>query len=387
MDADRRKPGQSAAVSPFGFATATRVRFGRGTLAEVAPHATGRARRVLLVRSASVAAADGLARTLRASGEVLDLVVRGEPDLPAIESSIRTARPFVPELVIAIGGGAVIDHAKALAALLPALHGALHYLEVVGQGHPIETAPLSLVAIPTTAGTGSEVTCNAVIQVPDAGRKVSLRDPRLYPALAVVDPDLCLSSPAAVTLASGLDAITQVIEPFVCARANPVTDALCRDAIPRGLSALRRLLDGGDTQAWDDMALTSLVGGMALANAGLGVVHGFAGVIGGQTGAAHGAICGALLAPSLLVNQRAAAPDSPAFVRIGWVLDQIGAEFGSLQGFRDWSRGHGLSRLADLGVRPEDHASLAGMARLSSSFQANPVDLDEDSLIGILAQA
>lgn len=374
-------------MTPFAFATASTIRFGRGTFHDLPSRAAAQGQRVLLLRSASVPQAEDLARALRQTGAVLDLIARGEPDLPAIEANLALARPFAPDLVIALGGGAVIDHGKALAALIPAPHGALRYLEVVGEGQPLDMPPLPLFAIPTTAGTGAEVTRNAVIQVPDARRKVSLRDPRLYPALALIDPDLCLSCPKPVILASGLDAVTQVIEPFICARANPLTDALCREAIPRGLSALRRLMDQGDTGAWDDMALTSLCGGIALANAGLGAVHGFAGVIGGQTGAAHGAICGALLVPVLMANQRATPPDSPARDRITWVLDQISAEYGSLADFRSWSTDHGLPSLAALGVAAQDHAQLAQDARQSSSYKANPVDLDLSDLIGILQSA
>lgn len=374
-------------MRPFGFATAGVLRFGRGVLAEAAPFAAARARRVVVVRSGSVGGADDLARALRASGDVLELTARGEPDLPAVTANVARARPFAPEMVIAIGGGAVIDHGKALAALIPAAHGAMRYLEVVGEGRPLETAPLPLVAIPTTAGTGAEVTRNAVIQVPEARRKVSLRDPRMYPVLALVDPDLCLSCPKPVTLASGLDAITQVIEPFLSRLANPLTDALCRDAIPRGLSALRRLLDDGDARAWDDMALTSVLGGVALANAGLGAVHGLAGVIGGQTGAAHGAICGALLLPVLEANLRAVPQGSATALRIGWVLDQVAADYGSVPGFRNWCAGHGLQRLGVQGVPAGMHPQLADEARLSSSFKGNPVDLDTAALQKILDAA
>jgi len=370
-------------IAPFGFATAGTIRFGRGVLAEAAPFAATFAR-VLLVRSASVTAADGLARDLRQTGAALDLIVTGEPDLPTINAHLATTRPFAPDLVIAIGGGAVIDYGKALAALIPAPHGALRYLEVVGDGQPLDAAPLPLIAIPTTAGTGTEVTRNAVIGVPAAGRKVSLRDPRLYPTLALVDPDLCLSCPKAVTLASGLDAITQVIEPFISARANPVTDAVCRDAIPRGLAALHRIMDHGDASAWDDMALTSVCGGLALANAGLGAVHGFAGVIGGRTGAAHGAICGTLLMPVLQANLAATQGDAAA--RVTWVIDRITDEFGSLSDFDHWTRDHGLPRLAALGLPPETHAAVAREAKDASSYKANPVDLDMAALLGILAR-
>ena len=369
----------------FGFATAGAIRFGRGVLAEAAPFAAAHARRVVVLRSASVGQADALARALRQSCDVLELTARGEPDLPGVEANVAVAQPFAPEMVIAIGGGAIVDHGKALAALIPAPHGALRYLEVVGEGKPLDAAPLPLIAIPTTAGTGAEVTRNAVIQVPEAARKVSLRDPRLYPALALVDPDLCLSCPKPVTLASGLDAVTQVIEPFVCSRANPMTDALCRDAIPRGLMALRRLMDDDDGAAWDDMCLTSLYGGIALANAGLGAVHGFAGVIGGQTGAAHGAICGALLPAVLAENQRGVAQGSDSSARFDWVLAQIAQTYGSLAEFQTWCRGHGLPGLDALGVHADSHAQIAREATQSSSYKANPVDLDMPALTRILA--
>lgn len=374
-------------MHPFGFATAGDIRFGRGVLAQAAAFVAGRARRVVLLRSASVARADDLAHDLRGAVDVLEIRSQGEPDLLSIEASLRQLRNFAPDMIIAMGGGSVIDRGKALAALIPAPQGALRYLEVVGEGRPLDAPPLPLLAIPTTAGTGAEVTRNAVIAVPQAGRKVSLRDPRLYPMLALIDPDLLEGCPRGVTLASGLDAITQVIEPFICARANPMTDALCRDAIPRGLRALFRLMDHGDSAAWDDMALTSVFGGLALANAGLGAVHGFAGVIGGRTGAAHGAICGALLVPVLHANYAASVSGSEARARMDWVNAQITAEFGGLGDFHAWAHGHGLPKLADLGVTPADHAEYAREARLSSSYKANPVDLGLDDLASILAAA
>ncbi|TVR48717.1 MAG: iron-containing alcohol dehydrogenase [Rhodobacteraceae bacterium] len=374
-------------ITPFGFATAGTLRFGRGTVSEAVPFACAQARRALLLRSRSVAAADELLHSLRQNSDVLDLQASGEPDLPGVQANVEIARNFRPDLVIAIGGGAVIDHGKALAALIPAPHNAMRYLEVVGEGQPLDTAPLPLVAIPTTAGTGAEVTRNAVIQIPDAKRKVSLRDPRLYPALALVDPDLCLSCPKVVTLASGLDAITQVIEPFICSRANPMTDALCRDAIPRGLSALHRLMDQDAAHAWDDMALTSLFGGLALSNAGLGAVHGFAGVIGGRTGGAHGAICGTLLVPVLKANAQAAPDSSIAKHRIAWVMEQIAREFGHVEDFQNWIRAHGLPTISELGITEQMHASIAHDTLQSSSYRANPVDLQDGNLLQVLADS
>lgn len=370
--------------APFGFATAGAIRFGRGVLVEAAPWVLARARRILVVRSASVAAAEDLVRALSEGAEVQVVTARGEPELHSLNALCDRARGFAPEMIVAIGGGAALDTGKALAALIPAPHGALRYLEVVGEGKPLDRAPLPVLAIPTTAGTGSEVTRNAVIGIPEAGRKVSLRDPRLYPALAVVDPELAAGCPKGIALASGLDAVVQVIEPFISGRSNPMTDALCRDAIPRGLAALRQVVEGRD--ALDDMALTSLMGGLALANAGLGAVHGLAGVIGGLTGAAHGAICGAALVPVLHANHAALPEGSAGRARIDWVIDRIAEIYGSLDGLQGWARDHGLPRLPDLGVTDENRAMIAEEARRSSSYAANPVDLGTQGLIAVLEQ-
>jgi len=283
--------------------------------------------------------------------------------------------------VVAIGGGAVIDAGKALAALIPAPHDALRYLEVVGQGRPLDVPPLPFVAIPTTAGTGAEVTRNAVIQVAAHRRKVSLRDARMLPVLAVVDPGLTDDCPRGVTLASGLDAITQVIEPFVSTRANPFTDALCRDAIPRGLVALMRLIQAEDPQARDEMAWVSLCGGLALANAGLGVVHGLAGPLGGLSGAAHGALCGALLEPALGMN-RARAQDP-------FRLDQVLAMIAQVHpgGLGPWARAQGLRGLDSLGVTAEMRTLAAQMAASSSSMKANPAPLTLQDLTDLMEAA
>ncbi len=243
-----------------------------------------------------------------------------------IEAGVAAARAAGADVVVSLGGGAVIDAGKAIAALIPATRPMLDHLEVVGAGLPLDHAPLPFVAIPTTAGTGAEVTRNAVISVPEHRRKVSLRDPNMLPTLAIIDPALTDHTPRGITLASGLDAVTQVIEPYVCTRANPLTDALCRDAIPKGLAALIRLMQAEDANARDDLAWVSLCGGLALANAGLGVVHGLAGPLGGLSDAPHGAICGALLPHALSANRRAVTDASYA-ARLDQVLQWIADAF------------------------------------------------------------
>ena len=186
-----------------------------------------------------------------------------------------------------------------------------------------------------------------------------------------------------MTLASGLDAIVQVIEPYLSRRANPVVDALCEKAIPDGLAALRILMEREDGVARDRMALTSLTGGVALANSGLGAVHGLAGAIGGATGAAHGAICGALL-PHVLRANRDALGRSPRMDRvIGW----IAAEHGDLDGLERWIHASGLPRLSALGLDRADHRGVVAASRTASSMRANPVDLTDNALIAVLESA
>lgn len=213
----------------------------------------------------------------------------------------------------------------------------------------------------------------------------------MLPRLALVDPALTDTCPLEVTLASGLDAITQVIEPFLCTRANPLTDALCRDAIPRGLRALAGLIECEDPALRDEMAWVSLCGGLALANAGLGVVHGLAGPLGGLSAAAHGAICGALLPHALALNERQAT-DPRVLARMaairGWISEVLGGTpdraYDTLAG---WSRDAGLPGLNAHGISEADRIAAARAAATSSSMKANPVPLAEEMLAEIMDQA
>lgn len=373
----------------FGIAAPGRILFGRGEAAKAAAQICAMGSRVLLVCGRNVARADWLVQGLVAAGaQVQTLPCPEEPTLPMLEDAIRQARGLDPQVVVGLGGGAALDMAKALAALVPAPGGAMDHLEVVGRGLPLTVPPLPFVAIPTTSGTGAEATKNAVIGVPDpvggnGGRKVSLRDDRMLARLAIVDPALTDGCPRAVTLASGLDAVTQVIEPFVSVKATPFTDALARPAIETGLSALKALMQAEDAGARDRLAWVSLCGGLCLANAGLGAVHGLAGVIGGQTGAAHGAICGVLLGPVLAANRARATGDAAA--RLDLVLGLIDQTLGAPVG--DWARAQGLPGLTAMGVAPADHAQIAGASLSASSMKGNPVALSADDLVGIMRAA
>ena len=376
----------------FTFQTATEIVFGRGKAATAPARVAGLGRAVFLVHGATASRADWLAQALGALGcRVLRHAVAREPDLAMIEAATNTARAFGADVVVSLGGGAVIDAGKAVAAMVPATRPLMDHLEVVGRGLPLDQPPLPFVALPTTAGTGAEVTRNAVIGVPDHRRKVSLRDARMLPRLAIIDPALTDHTTRGITLASGLDAVTQVIEPYISARANPLTDALCRDAIPAGLAALQRLMLAEDAGARDQLAWVSLCGGLALANAGLGVVHGLAGPLGGLADAPHGAICGALL-PHGLARNRLRVTDPDRALRIEQVTGWIGAAFGAppdqaLTALAIWSRQAGLPGLGAMGITTADCELAAVAAQGASSMQANPVVLDLADLQAILTAA
>jgi alcohol dehydrogenase class IV len=379
-------------MTAFAFATADMIRFGRGEAARAVPALAALGGSALLVTGATPERVLWLQEALAAQGvSVTVFSTDKEPDVALIEAGVAAARDARVEAVIAIGGGAVIDAGKAIAALAPATRPMMDHLEVVGKGLPLDVEPLPFAALPTTSGTGAEVTKNAVISVPDAQRKVSLRDPRMLPTLAIVDPALTDGCPRGVTLASGLDAVTQVIEPYLSSRANPLTDAICRDAIPKGLVAIRQIMAQEDPQARDELAWVSLCGGLALANSGLGVVHGLAGPLGGLSNAAHGAICGALLPHGMRAN--AQASDDPRLAaRIaevqGWIAQAFGgtpeAAFDTLH---TWSREAGLPGLDAQGITDAARAKAARDAVSSSSMKANPVALTEDQLLDLMERA
>lgn len=378
----------------FEFATATRILFGPGTLREVAPAASGMGKRALVVTGRNSSRAQGLLDSLTSAGlQHISFAVAGEPTTNLVQSGADLARSESAELVIAIGGGSVIDAGKAIAALATNSGALLDYLEVIGRGRALENAPLPFIAIPTTAGTGAEVTRNAVLASPKHRVKVSLRSPLMLPQLAVVDPELALGLPAALTASTGMDALTQLIEPFVSCRANPLTDGLCREGIVRAARSIRRACEHpGDLDAREDMAATSLFSGLALANAGLGVVHGFAAPIGGMFPAPHGAVCAALLPHAMDINLRALRqrqPDSAVlqrFTEIARLLTtnpDATADDG-VSWLRQLCADLKIPALGTYGILPDDVAVLCDKAAQASSMKGNPLVLTPDELREIL---
>lgn len=377
-------------IGVFTFLTARQIRFGRGAVDTAHADVMALGRRVFLVRGRSVPWVDGFCDRLRNAGcDVTTVTQTGEPVVADVESAAELGRAAGVDVVVAVGGGAVIDLGKAVAAIIPANGPLMEHLEGVGGGKPLSSAPLPFVAVPTTAGTGAEVTKNAVIGVPDSGLKVSLRSESMLPALAIVDPALTDGSPKAVTLASGLDAVTQCIEPYLSTRANPLTDALCRASIPAGLAALARLSHTDCPAARDRLAYTSLIGGIALANAGLGAVHGLAGVIGGRYHAPHGLICGRLLGPVLSLNARAASRGRDRYDEIAqWIAAAFGCP--AERAFDQLSRQLDHWELPRLGawVSPgSDLGAIAADAAGASSMRTNPEPLTHADLVRAVEMA
>ncbi len=381
----------------FEFATAGRIVFGSGTVREVAPAALSFGKRVLLVTGCPEAVFAPLEEELRRAGlESLRLEVRSEPTLDLVREGTAKAREAGCEAVIAVGGGSAIDAGKAIAALASNGGDPLDYLEVIGQGRPLRLPSLPWIAVPTTAGTGAEVTRNAVLASPEHKVKASLRSPLMLARLAVVDPDLTLELPPDVTSSTGLDALTQLIEPYVSIRANAMTDMFCREGMLRVARSLERACRyPRDREARTDMSFASLLGGLALANAGLGAVHGFAAPIGGMFDAPHGAVCAGLLPQVMRVNiraLRARAPDSP-------VLERYRDVARILTGRGEAQPEDGVAWVADLverlgilmlrayGVRREHVPVLVEKAARASSMRGNPIALTAEELTEILEAA
>ena len=381
----------------FEFATAARIVFGQGVVGDLAALAKPFGKRAFVVTGKDKIRRAGIVADLEGAGFTCFLFgVPGEPTVELVREGAELLRAAGSAVVIAIGGGSAIDAAKAIAAIAPNPGDVLDYLEVVGAGKPLPNAPIPFIAVPTTAGTGSEVTRNAVLGSPAHGVKASLRSSLMMPKIALVDPELTLALPRDITASTGLDALTQLIEPFVCVRANPVTDALCTDGIAMAWRSLpRACANGRDAEARVGMSYASLLGGLALANAGLGVVHGFAASIGGAFDAPHGAVCAALLPHGMAANIRALrerAPESDSLAKyreLGRMLtgDAEAMPEDAVQKVRELVRDLRIPGLRAWGLTEGDVVGLADKAARASSMKANPLPLSADELCGVLTAA
>ncbi len=381
----------------FEFTTPPRIVFGSGALREAAPAARALGRHALVVTGRDASRATPLLDQLRAEKlNVTTFAIAGEPTTNNVIAATAAARAAGCDLVIGFGGGSALDAAKAVSALLTNDGELLDYLEVVGRGAALTRAAAPCIAIPTTAGTGAEVTRNAVLSSPAHRVKVSLRSPLMLPRLALVDPDLTLGLPPALTAASGLDALTQLIEPYTSCRAHPYTDALCLDGLRRIAPALRRAYHNGrDAAARADLALAALSSGLALANAGLGAAHGFAGPIGGMFPAPHGAVCAALLPFVIEVNLRAIrartpeAPTAHRYAEVSRLLTgRADATADDAAPFvRDLVTELQIPPLRTYGLTSALVPALVEQAARASSMKANPLPLTPAELTEILTRA
>jgi alcohol dehydrogenase class IV len=381
----------------FEFATANRIIFGAGVLGEAGPLARSMGRRALVIAGSAPERVQPLLDVLSAQGVGFAvLAVTGEPDLALVRRGVQQATSDGCDVVIGCGGGSVMDAAKAIAALATNGGDPLDYLEVIGQGKPITVLPLPVIAIPTTAGTGAEVTRNAVLVSPEQRVKASLRSPLMLPRVALVDPVLTYSMPPDVTASTGMDALTQLIEPFVSVRANPLTDTLCREGIQRAARSLRRACaHGDDSAAREDMASASLFGGLALANAGLGAVHGIASVVGGMFPAPHGAVCACLLPAVMAVNVRslhARQPQSETLRRYDEVARLLtGKSTASASDGVAWLRelcaDVRIPALGAYGVTAHDIPTIVEKSLVASSTKANPIVLTAEEMGEIVQEA
>jgi alcohol dehydrogenase class IV len=381
----------------FEFATASRIVFGRGKLVELQTLGRSFGRRALIVTGRNQERILPLQSILAgAQVESVPFGVPGEPSVESVRSGADLARKEGCDWVIGIGGGSPMDAGKAIAALLTNPGDLFDYLEVVGRGQPLLNPSAPCVTIPTTAGTGAEVTRNAVLASPEHRFKVSLRSAYMLPRLALVDPELSAGLSPEWTAATGLDALTQLIEPYVSHRANPFTDGFCLEGMRRVARSLRRAYQtGSDLQAREDLALAALLSGLALANAALGAVHGFAAPLGGMYSAPHGAICAALLPHAMVVNLRALRAREPKgeglrrYTQLAQVLtgDPAASADDGVCWVQELCADLRIPSLRGLGVRAQDFPELVEKASKASSMKGNPLPLQLNEMHEILTLA
>ncbi len=381
----------------FEFATATQIIFGAGSIQQVGPLAAKMGNRALVVTGNREQHAAPLLDCLKQQGLPFDLFhVSKEPTTSMVLEGVEHARKTTCDMVIGCGGGSSVDTGKAIAALLNNEGELLDYLEVIGQGKPLIEASAPFIAIPTTSGTGAEVTRNAVIGSPEHQVKVSLRSPLMLPALAVIDPELTYSMSPTTTANTGLDAFTHLLESFVSNKANPLTDGICREGLQRAAhSLLKAVQRGDDVEARKDMALASLFGGLALANAKLGAIHGFAGPMGGMFDAPHGALCARFLPFVMEINLQALndrMPDSSTLARYEEVArivtgDPAARAVDGIAWAQEISSTLQIAPLRTLGVTETDFPKIVEKSENASSMKGNPVTLTRQELTRILERA
>jgi len=381
----------------FEFSAPARIIFGPGRLSDTCAYAKVMGHIALVVTGQTPSRAAPLLNVLKkGSMDFVCFSTHPEPSIDIIRQGTQYAMEKHCDLIIGFGGGSAIDTAKAIAALMSNSGDPLDYLEIIGKGHPLLKPSIPWIAIPTTAGSGAEVTSNAVIASPEHHVKVSLRNPMMIAPLVIVDPELTYSLPSSVTASTGLDALTQLIEPYVSIKANPLTDSLCREGIRRVSRSLLRVYENGnDQRAREDMSLAALFGGLALSNAKLGAVHGIAGPMGGMIKAPHGGICACLLPHVMEVNIKALQerlPHSEALDRYDEIAKLLTGDKGAdaqngVEWVRDLCRSLKIPSLSRYGLHKTDFPILVEKAQRASSMKGNPINLTSAEINEILSCA
>jgi alcohol dehydrogenase class IV len=406
----------AATTKPFEFTTASRTVFEIDAfetrtvqlIEDLAKQESADidAKPVLIVCGESNRFSSVLQKALKEEANIESVIFncpKGEPTVQSAIDCTKLASENGCELVVAVGGGTAVDTGKCVAAMLTnggAERDIYDFLEVVGKAMPIEKRPRPFVAIPTTAGPGAELTKNSVLEAGD--RKVSMRHPLMLPDLVIVDPKLTVQMPRDVTAHTGLDALTQCIEPYVCNSPNPVTDSLSMSGIKLGAKSLRRCLEQpDDISARTDMALCAMYGGMALANAKLGAVHGFSGTLGGLLHAPHGAICAALLPHCVKMNvellETRVMDENPERAKEGLRRYKevanacLGKDDATVAELVKWIEDLvsfcGVPKLSKFGMKDEDVSESVLKSMQSSSMKGNPVGLTVEELEMMLRNA
>lgn len=394
-------------IGSFEIARLPRIVFGEGRLRELPGIAAAYGRRALLVTGRRALHAsphwEPLARALRAAGIAWEeLQVDSEPSPQLVDEAVAALRPKDIEVVIGIGGGSVLDAAKGIAGLLKPGNSVMDHLEGVGRDVPYQGPATPFIAVPTTAGTGSEATKNAVLSVRgERGFKKSFRDEKLVARVALVDPALLATCPPEVVAANGMDAFTQLLESYVSVKANPFTDALALSGMVAVRDGFFAAWQGGGSeearQGRAGMAYAALVSGITLAQAGLGSVHGLASPLGAFFPIPHGVVCGTLVAAATAMNIQALRerdPDSPTldkYARVGRLLAH-GAQLPREEALerlveilRQWTDRLGLGRLSAYGVREADVPKVVAHAR-GSSMKTNPIVLSDEEIAAVVRE-
>ncbi len=389
-------------ITDFSVSRLPRIEFGSGVLTKLPFIAREYGAHALLVTGS-----DSLKRSpfwpimtagLKAQGiSWLHLAIPGEPSPQRVDEAVRCLRAEPVDVVIGIGGGSALDAAKAIAGLLKPGNSVMDHLEGVGPERPYAGPATPFIAVPTTAGTGSEATKNAVLSVQGAdGFKKSFRDEKLVAEYALVDPDLLTTCPPAVIAANGMDAFTQLLESYVSSRAMPLTDSLAWGGMKAARDGLPALFaDAGNAAAGERMAYAALVSGITLAQVGLGSVHGLAAPLGAYFPIPHGVACGTLVAMATRINietLRAREPTHPAlekYAQVGRLLSKQGqlerdaAHAALIETLEIWTRELKLPRLAHYGVTSADIPRIVANSR-GSSMKTNPVPLADGEIAAIL---